>query len=183
MAPKGILKPIYGVMRRQINTGINDFYTAGRCVGMEVISVKRRPEYKDAAINYFQSKWGNQSNAKVYDDCITNCISAAGPLPQWYLLLDDNKIIGCAGLIANDFISRMDLYPWLCALYIGKEYRGNAYGSLLIEQAKTDAKAGGFSHLYLCTGHIGYYEKYGFKYIGMGYHPWGESSRIYEAVL
>jgi GNAT superfamily N-acetyltransferase len=80
----------------------------------------------------------------VYGDCITNCITTHNMLPQWYLLIDNQKVIGCAGLITNDFISRMDLYPWLCALYIEEEYRGNGYGSILIEQAKTDAKEGGF---------------------------------------
>jgi len=150
---------------------------------VRIISVKRHPEYKDIAIKYFQNKWGNPDSMKVYEDCISNCITTTSPLPQWYLLMDHDKIIGCAGLITNDFISRMDLYPWFCALYIEKEYRGNGYGSLLLEQAKIDAKAGGFSHLYLCTVHIGYYEKYGFNYIGTGYHPWGESSRIYGIEL
>lgn len=77
----------------------------------------------------------------------------------------------------------MDLYPWVCAMYIEKECRGNAYGSILLERAKSDAKAGGFSNLYLCTDHIGYYEKYGFEFIGTSYHPWGESSRIYSSNL
>ena len=27
------------------------------------------------------------------------------------------------------------------------------------------------------------YEKYGFEYSGIGYHPWGESSRIYKKTL
>ncbi len=109
--------------------------------------------------------------------------SPSNLLPQWYLLMDNDVIIGCAGLITNDFISRMDLYPWVCAIYIEEEYRGNAYGSILLEQAKKDAKEGGFSHLYLCTDHIGYYEKYGFEHIGAGYHPWGEMSRIYSISL
>jgi len=39
------------------------------------------------------------------------------------------------------------------------------------------------SPLYLSTGHVGYYEKYGFKYVCTGYHPWGESSRVYECQL
>jgi len=150
---------------------------------MNIISVKERPEYKEKAIQYFQSKWANKNSLMVYEDCIANCITTSRSLPQWYLLEDDGVVIGCAGLITNDFISRMDLYSWVCALYIEKDYRGNAFGSMLLEKAKEDAKCGGFSSLYLCTDHMGYYEKYGFAYIGQGYHPWGESSRIYEANL
>lgn len=46
-----------------------------------------------------------------------------------------------------------------------------------------DAKNAGFIAVYLCTDHIGYYEKYGFEYIGDGYHPWKEISRIYKFTL
>ncbi len=150
---------------------------------IKIISVKESPEYKDTAIKYFQSKWANKNSMMVYDDCITNCIITIKPLPQWYLLQKDDITIGCAGLITNDFISRMDVYPWLCALYIEKEHRGHSYGALLIEKAKKDTQAGGFSSLYLSTDHVGYYEKYGFHYIGIAYHPWGESSRVYEINL
>ncbi len=150
---------------------------------MNIISVKEKPEYKEKATQYIQSKWASKDSLMIYTDCISNCITTSSPLPQWYLLEDNGVPIGCAGLITNDFISRMDLYPWVCALYIEKDYRGNTYGSMLLEKAKEDAKKGGFSSLYLCTDHIGYYEKYGFTYIGQGYHPWGESSRIYESIL
>lgn len=150
---------------------------------MKVISVKESPEYKDRAITYFQSKWASKESMMVYEDSITHSITTNNPLPRWYLLIDGDEIIGCAGLISNDFISRMDLYPWMCALYIEEEHRGNSYAALLMDKAKADAKQGGFSSIYLCTGHIGYYEKYGFNYIGDGYHPWGENSRIYEASI
>ncbi|WP_148134346.1 GNAT family N-acetyltransferase [Candidatus Formimonas warabiya] len=146
---------------------------------MRIISVKESPEFKDKAIQYLQSKWASPDTLMVYEDCIANCITSTRPLPQWYLLENSGDIIGCAGLITNDFISRMDLYPWVCALFIEEEHRGNAFGSLLLEKAKNDTKKGGFSDLYLCTDHVGYYEKYGFTYIGIGYHPWGESFRIY----
>ena len=148
---------------------------------LRIVSVRENPEYKEQAITYFQKHWASEDSMPVYEDCISHCIGAKAPLPQWYLLLEEERIIGCAGLITNDFISRMDIYPWLCALYIEEDCRGQALGSLLLEKGKADAKAAGFEHIYLCTDHIGYYEHYGFTHIGTGYHPWGESSRIYEA--
>lgn len=54
---------------------------------------------------------------------------------------------------------------------------------MLIEKAKEDARKFGFKNLSLCTDHVGYYEKYGFCYIGDGYHPWNEQSRIYKIDL
>ncbi|CEN26442.1 GNAT family N-acetyltransferase [Paraclostridium sordellii] len=126
---------------------------------------------------------GSKESLKVYEDCINNCITSNSSLPQWYLLLDNDEIVGCAGLITNDFISRMDLYPWVCALYIEEKYRGNSYVSMLLSEVKKDALNAGFNRLYLCTDHIGYYEHYDFNHIGMEYHPWGEESRIYAADL
>ena len=148
---------------------------------MRIVSVRREPQYAGKAIEYFCQHWATDDSRAVYENCITSCISSKSPLPQWYLLFDDERIIGCAGLITNDFISRMDLYPWICALYIEEDMRGRKLGSQLLQYARSDAAAAGYNKVYLCTDHIGYYEHYGFHYIGDGYHPWGESSRIYEA--
>ena len=148
---------------------------------MKIISIRLQPQYKDTAIEYISSKWN--APRVIYEDCITHSIKSDNPLPQWYLLENNGKVIGCAGLITNDFISRMDLYPWLCALYIDEKYRGNNYANLLIEQAKSDARSAHFKKMYLCTDLTGYYEKYEFNFLGIGYHPWEEESRIYEIVL
>jgi GNAT superfamily N-acetyltransferase len=150
---------------------------------MHIINIRDYPAYLERAIAYFQSKWADENSAMVYEDCISWSLKTENPLPIWYLLLEDEQIVGCAGLVTNDFISRMDLWPWLVALYIEEDLRGNAYGSLLIERIKKDAAKAGYKRVYLSTDHIGYYEKYGFQHIGKGYHPWGGSSRIYECIL
>lgn len=77
-------------------------------------SLREHPEELERFISYFSANWGNP---EIYRDCMTSALTAAGPLPQWYLAFSpDHTVIGGAGLIPNDFISRMDLTPWLCAL-------------------------------------------------------------------
>lgn len=102
---------------------------------MRVISVRENPTYKEKAIRYLQDSW-SEVPPIIYEDCISNSINATQSLPQWYMLEKDGEIIGCAGLITNDFISRMDLYPWLCALFVDEKHRGSNYAKLLIDKAK-----------------------------------------------
>lgn len=149
---------------------------------MNVISIRNQPEYLEKGIQFIQNSWPEVAPI-IYEDCIKNSINAENDLPQWYLLEKDGVIMGCAGLITNDFNSRMDLYPWICAIFISEDYRGNNYANLLIEQAKADSKSFGFKYLNLCTDHIGYYEKFGFEFIGTAYHPWEEETRIYQTKL
>ena len=151
---------------------------------MKLVSLREKPEMLEVFISYFQKNWANPDSMDVYDDCMRNAVLSDAKLPQWYLLLEDNtentRIIGGAGLIPNDFISRMDLYPWLCALFVEPDFRGNNYGKLLIERCILDAGRLGYPEIYLATDHVGYYEHFGFGYIGTGYHPWGETSRLYS---
>lgn len=146
---------------------------------MNIISARECPEMIPRITQYIQSRWASDESMDVYTDCIARCGDTASPLPQWYMLEEDGVSAGCAGLIANDFISRQDLWPWLCALFVEPSFRGHELGRLLIERAVSDAQKAGYKSVYLCTDHIGYYEKYGFSYLATGYHPWGESSRIY----
>jgi N-acetylglutamate synthase-like GNAT family acetyltransferase len=145
----------------------------------KIISIRNCPKYSERGIDWFASKWSIDRNE--YEKSFYDCINKNDSLPQWYLVLDKNdEIVGGCGLIQNDFVDRTDLFPYLCALFVEEKARGNALGARLLENARIDGARLGFNKLYLCTDHTSYYEKYGWKYIAVGYHPWGSTSRIYE---
>jgi N-acetylglutamate synthase-like GNAT family acetyltransferase len=146
-----------------------------------LISVRDNPTYLERAVDYFTSKWGAGYN--VYNDCIKHSLTTSSLLPRWYLLVDESdKIVGSYGLIVNDFNSRQDLWPWLCALYVEESERGQKLGAMMLEHGKCEAKKLGFETLYLATDHVGYYEKSGFSYIAQCYSP-GDESRVYAVKI
>ena len=146
----------------------------------QILSIKDIPHYCERAVDWFASKWGIER--EEYEKSFTECLQKNDSLPQRYLVLDqDDEIIGGCGLIRNDFVDRLDLYPYLCALFMEPRARGHAMGAKLLQRARTDAAVLGYDKLYLCTDHASYYEKYGWQYIAVGRHPGGSTSRIYEA--
>lgn len=151
---------------------------------MNIISVRDHPESLQMFIDYFSKCWASKDTKPIYQNCIENSLNESFSLPQWYLLLDESGlIIGGTGLVTNDFISRMDLLPWLCALHVQETHRNKGYGTLLVDHACDEGRRLGFMKMYLSTEHTGYYERLEFTYIGKGYHPWGACSRIYERNL
>ena len=79
---------------------------------------------------------------------------------------------GVCRLIANDFISRMDLWPWACALYVAEHMRGHAYGRLLLDRAAKRPPRRIRQALPPAPITPDYMKKWGFRYLGQGYHPW-----------
>jgi GrpB-like predicted nucleotidyltransferase (UPF0157 family)/GNAT superfamily N-acetyltransferase len=143
-----------------------------------IIAIRERPEYKDRAADYFSSKWGIERG--LYDAAISDGIVTENPLPRWYLALRGDEIIGAFGLIENDFMTRRDLMPWLCALYVEEGERGRGLGGALLERGREEAGRLGFKKLYLCTDHTGYYERYGWRFFGMEEEESGGLTRVYE---
>ena len=148
-------------------------------VAPRIISVREHPDYAQTAIKFFQSRWPIVP-PHLYDEGINLALVTEDSIPQWYLLELNGQLIGCAGLIDEELITRKDIFPWLCALYIDEDHRGQNYASLLIEKIKSDTKKGGFDHLYLVSDLKNYYQKFGFSVLGDGEYPWGDLTKIYQ---
>ena len=150
---------------------------------LEIVNVKEYSEGIEQAVKYIHGVWGKADNYMYYYDAIVHSSNSEKSIPRFYLLLRDGEIIGCYGLVTNDFISRHDLYPWFACLYIEEQERGNNLGELLMEHAEKEAKKSGFSAIYLTTDHDGYYEKFGWKRIEDGYELNDKKTRIYDKRL
>lgn len=143
-----------------------------------IISIRDNPQYYEQAVDYFSTKWG--IDRKIYEESITDAINTDKPLPRWYLMLRGDDIIGSYGLIENDFMVRKDLMPWLCALYVEESERGKALGAKLLEHGRQEVGKLGFDKAYLCTDHVGYYEKFGWSFFGMEESEFGGDTRVYS---
>ncbi|MBO4289709.1 MAG: GNAT family N-acetyltransferase, partial [Lachnospiraceae bacterium] len=85
------------------------------------ITLRERPELKDAAANWFHGKWGVPKEA--YLECMKAYLGQETEY-GWYLCLLGEQIIGGLGVIENDFHDRKDLAPNVCAVYTEEAYRG-----------------------------------------------------------
>ncbi|WP_079909906.1 GNAT family N-acetyltransferase [Paenibacillus sp. 32352] len=145
---------------------------------LAITSIQDCPERQMELAEYVKAKWPNVANAVLPQ--IDLSLSSEGGLPFTFLLLKDNQIIGFYQLIQHEFVRRKDLTPWIAPLFIDEQERGQAYGSVLLEHARNIAGQMGYKKVYLATDHILYYEKYGFREIGLDIFEWGRPTKLYE---
>ena len=145
-----------------------------------IINIRQCREWLERAADYFSSRW--QIDRQLYLDSMQDSLTTNEPVPRWYLLVEGEEIVGGYGLIDNDFMVRTDLCPWLCALYVEPAKRGQQLGEKLLEHSRYEAEKLGFEKIYLNTDHVGYYEKYGWYYLGDFAHQSGDNTRVYEIV-
>lgn len=146
---------------------------------MTITPLSSRPDLVQQGIHYFWKCWGSASNFKFYEDCILHSLDNNNRLPKFYVLLDNEQIIGSYALLTNDIISRQDLMPWLACLYVNEEFRGKGLAAQLLQHGRSEAHRLGFPNLYLSTDLENFYESNGWLYLAEGYNVMGESIKIY----
>ena len=128
------------------------------------ITLRDEPELKDAAAEWFNSKWGVPKQA--YLDYMTAYLNRETEY-GWYLCLNGDRIIGGLGVIENDFHDRKDLTPNVCAVYTEEANRGQGIAGQLLNMVAEDMRSKGISPLYLVTDHTSFYERYGWEFLCM----------------
>ena len=128
------------------------------------ISLRDIPSIKDKAAEWFHSKWDVPK--EVYLECMEAYLSCKTDY-DWYLCLDEDKIVAGLGVIENDFHNRKDLFPNICAVYTEEAYRNQGIAGKLLNTAVEDCRQKGISPVYLVTNHTNFYERYGWEFLCM----------------
>ena len=128
------------------------------------IVLDEKPELKNTAAEWFNSKWGVP--AEAYLECMNAYLSGENDL-GWYLCLDGDKIVGGLGVIENDFHDRKDLTPNVCAVYVDEDYRCQGIAGKLLDFVCSDMAKKGVTTLYLVSDHTSFYERYGWEFLCM----------------
>ena len=130
-----------------------------------IIRLIDQPEMKVQMAQWFHEKWSVPLDA--YVESMDDCLTGKNPVPQWYVAIEGERIIGGSGVIENDFHNRKDLAPNVCALYTEEDKRCNGVAGALLHYVCADMKTKGLDTLYLVTDHTSFYERYGWEFLCM----------------
>lgn len=96
-----------------------------------------------------------------------------------YLLTEGDDLVSFLTLAQRDCVDAPEYAPWIGFVHTAPEYRRHGHIGQLIDHACAAAREHGAARVYLCTDHVGLYEKYGFTYLENRVSIYGEESRIY----
>ena len=103
---------------------------------MEILKLREHSELASEAAEWFHSKW--DIPVEEYAGSIQECLTGKSIVPQWYVAVENQQIIGGIGVIENDFHNRKDLTPNVCAVYVEENYRCQGIAGKLLEYVCED---------------------------------------------
>lgn len=108
---------------------------------------------------------------------------AVGEKSTVLMLVNGDELISFCTFAEKDDIQPTVLTPWMGFVYTFPEHRGHHYvGELFLEVEKL-AKADKVHEVFISTGHIGLYEKYGCEFYKMMNDMNGVPARIYRKYI
>lgn len=144
---------------------------------MNIFKIREHRELLDKAAQWFHEKWDIPESA--YRESMEDCLRNQAVIPQWYVVMDENKIVAGMGVIENDFHDRKDLIPNVCAVYVEEAYRNQGIAGEMLRFVCEDFAEKGIEVLYLVTDHTAFYERYGWEFLCMVRGSDMEMTRMY----
>ena len=140
------------------------------------------PEYIQAAIELVHGEFGNEKNYEAFAELLRRSMTPR-ELPLCVVAIDRGELVGAAGILRADLISRQDLYPWLGNLVVRPDRRGEGIGLAMLRWSAKACRELGYGTMYLYTQLDGYYEKLGWQMFGTACEQDGSVQKLYRLEL
>ena len=103
--------------------------------------LKNDNNYIDKITNWMYEWWGKEDGYSINETrCFIEHSTCNDRIPQIYIVLMDNTLVGMYQFDNCDLECRPDIYPWLCNVYVDKKYRNNGICDKMLKTVKENAK-------------------------------------------
>ncbi|HBM2912582.1 TPA: GNAT family N-acetyltransferase [Klebsiella michiganensis] len=126
------------------------------------------PQHASCVTEWLWRAFGADALPRAFFASIVEHSQTPGALPITFVAVEGERLLGTVGLWRCDLISRQDLYPWMAALYVEPEARGQGLAGKLQQHVIGYARAQGYTELFLYSACRDFYERFGWQYIGEG---------------
>ena len=126
------------------------------------------PQHASCVTEWLWRAFGGETLPQAFFASIVEHSQTPGALPITFVAVEGARLLGTVGLWRCDLISRQDLYPWMAALYVAPEARGQGLAGKLQQHVIGYARAQGYTELFLYSACRDFYERFGWQYIGEG---------------
>jgi len=119
----------------------------------DIHPLRDRPDAIEPLARWHFAQWGKWNPANSVERRAEKLREHLEPgrVPQTFVAVDGEKILGSASLVAADLPSHHHLSPWLASVYVDPPARNCGVGSALVQRVAQEAKSLGLPTIYLFT--------------------------------
>ena len=131
---------------------------------MQITHLFNHPQLIEAVANMIYNEfWLNVEDGMSVANLVAHLETATQPqqIPLSLIAMVDGQLAGTVNLIENDDGKRAHLRPWLAAMVVREDLRGQGIGTALVNALLSDARLMNIPTVYFGTDGPGFYERLG----------------------
>jgi len=148
---------------------------------MEFFNLANKPEHLETVARWQWDEWC-RDNGYTLEEIIyrTRNSMKTNDIPQTWVVLQGDELIGTFSLWNCDLFNRQDLRPWIACVIVKPEHRNKGLGSAMTKKGVEIVRGLGYKNMYLITHHEGYYEKLGWEFMETAPFKGSKTIRLYK---
>lgn len=113
-------------------------------------TTRGRPDLARIVADWLVAEFG-YPGGRTPEQVVTRILGSPNGPEEPFVLFEQDRPVGTAGLRHDDLASRPDLTPWLAGVFMEPAARGHGYASALVRRVEAFAATAGVPTLWLYT--------------------------------